>query len=333
MPRFILALAIILFYFQSMGEAVGQHHSCYCDDCVQKGKIAAPEAAPRPESGAYVAPPRTGTTVGESNSIGIEGLSIKFPELNLQLPELKLPHFTHRRRGPHMEVEAAKAPYVLEVERAEYSVQAESARPEADLRPEVGVKAPEFGHPLQRPDQKSSHYQQPHEANESSQVVLEQIRRFEDRERALAAQLEQMQQLLQHFSSLPTMDGTEITFERRIENSQDTSHRRQPQPLPAISMTRPASFEAPVTSVDRVPPTDTTSATEQTRLLETQVAELRRLVFALRVQRLDVQEQSGGHNTSNDLNMSGEAALSAESHAIANPVRMGQFRRLPVVLR
>lgn len=91
--------------------------------CQQKGG-GDQESAPEPERGAYVAPPRTGTEVGESSGVGLEGPALHFPSLTLKLPSLHFPCISRFRKGPRMMVESAEAAYVPEVARAEFSQEA-----------------------------------------------------------------------------------------------------------------------------------------------------------------------------------------------------------------
>jgi len=66
----------------------------------------------REETGAFVAPPRTGVTRGAINRIGVEGLSLTLPEIRLTTPRLELPSFFHSHAEARMTLDRAEAPYV-----------------------------------------------------------------------------------------------------------------------------------------------------------------------------------------------------------------------------
>jgi len=56
--------------------------------------------------------PATGEARGESNSLGIKGLRVRFPEINLQLPSIELPSLYSIRRDAEMEFDGTRGPYV-----------------------------------------------------------------------------------------------------------------------------------------------------------------------------------------------------------------------------
>lgn len=89
-------------------------HHAHCD-AAQKGpgQKGAPShaAMPQEDAGQYVAPPANGPVFGESNSVGIEGLSFHLPPLNLALPTLKLPSFFRVRNNARMITKPSEAPY------------------------------------------------------------------------------------------------------------------------------------------------------------------------------------------------------------------------------
>lgn len=66
------------------------------------------ESAEQPA--AFSAPPAVGETAGESISIGIRGPAIRVPEINFELPSIRLPSLVLFRRAPEFRVEAARAP-------------------------------------------------------------------------------------------------------------------------------------------------------------------------------------------------------------------------------
>jgi hypothetical protein len=63
------------------------------------------------EMGAYIAPPRSGSTRGATNFTGIDGGSITLPEIRLRLPSFELPACFKSRAGARMNVDSAVAPW------------------------------------------------------------------------------------------------------------------------------------------------------------------------------------------------------------------------------
>ena len=76
----------------------------------------APPQAPPPAApaapGAYVAPPQTGTFVGETNGFGVQGPSIQFPAWNLPLPTIQLPSLFQTHTNPFLKMDSATAPFM-----------------------------------------------------------------------------------------------------------------------------------------------------------------------------------------------------------------------------
>lgn len=70
-----------------------------------------PESTQQPE-GSYVQGPATGEYAGESVSVGIRGGGIRIPEINIELPTIKLPSLIGFRRNPELITESARLPYV-----------------------------------------------------------------------------------------------------------------------------------------------------------------------------------------------------------------------------
>ncbi|MFM9068787.1 MAG: hypothetical protein ACKOUR_15865 [Planctomycetota bacterium] len=62
--------------------------------------------------GTYVAPPRSGVTVGESRGWGVNGMAITLPSIRLAMPSIELPSLYRASRGAHMRVDSATAPFV-----------------------------------------------------------------------------------------------------------------------------------------------------------------------------------------------------------------------------
>jgi hypothetical protein len=65
-----------------------------------------------------------GVEEGEARGIGIRGLSLYYPPLNLHLPTVQLPQCVPFRTRPRMLVQPSEAPYVEEVLREEYAEEA-----------------------------------------------------------------------------------------------------------------------------------------------------------------------------------------------------------------
>lgn len=107
-----------------------------------------PEAGP---GGVFAAPPQTGAAVEGASRIGIRGFALRLPEVRLELPTLELPSIVRSRRGPHMEIDRAVAPYVQLPAAAGFGQTVSAARqmivrrrgegaPEAAERPEEGAQ-------------------------------------------------------------------------------------------------------------------------------------------------------------------------------------------------
>jgi hypothetical protein len=80
----------------------------------EEQSAAAPQSAIAPQVGSYAAPPPVGEVIGESRSWGMRGLSITLPEVRLELPSVQLPSLVRGRRGPEMQIERSRAPYVTQ---------------------------------------------------------------------------------------------------------------------------------------------------------------------------------------------------------------------------
>lgn len=63
------------------------------------------------ELGAYIAPPRTGSTRGAVTRRGVDGGSITFPEIRLRMPSFELPCLFRSRSHARMMIDAAEAPW------------------------------------------------------------------------------------------------------------------------------------------------------------------------------------------------------------------------------
>lgn len=74
-----------------------------------------PSGAPAGEQGAFAAPPRTGTAVGASRSVGIEGFGLDLPAQRLRMPTLQLPSLVRYVRQPRFHLDAQEAGFVRNV--------------------------------------------------------------------------------------------------------------------------------------------------------------------------------------------------------------------------
>lgn len=85
-----------------------------CDDQRQPATSAPEPAAASVPPGSFVAPPQQGPVVGQSQSLGIRGMRLTFPEISLAFPSIELPSFVRRFRRPSMELQAGQAAYVAD---------------------------------------------------------------------------------------------------------------------------------------------------------------------------------------------------------------------------
>lgn len=61
--------------------------------------------------GTFAQPPATGTVRGPVDQVGVEGAELRFPEISLRLPSLRLPAFSRFRQEARMDIDSARAPY------------------------------------------------------------------------------------------------------------------------------------------------------------------------------------------------------------------------------
>lgn len=94
-------------------------------------------------SGAFAAPPRTGTVFGGSRGIGFEGPRIDLHPLQIRLPTLTCGSLVRTLTNPRMQLDAASAPYTTDVRR-EFGV--EAGNPSAGAPP-AGAPGPNAGAP------------------------------------------------------------------------------------------------------------------------------------------------------------------------------------------
>jgi hypothetical protein len=79
---------------------------------IELQRPALPEAAPAAVVGAYAAPAPTGVYQGASNTFGVEGMVITFPQIQLKFPSIQWPSFYSARRNPRMVTDSVEAPWV-----------------------------------------------------------------------------------------------------------------------------------------------------------------------------------------------------------------------------
>lgn len=72
----------------------------------------APVQAPAAAPATFAAPPLGGQVAGESNSVGIRGMELHFPEWRIALPTLQMPTLVRFRRNPEMMLQGGTAPMV-----------------------------------------------------------------------------------------------------------------------------------------------------------------------------------------------------------------------------
>lgn len=129
--RSILAVTVVIA-LASQADAqctCGYPHSCTtpCERCAPSctcppsNRQLPPQQPPTDRSfderGAFAAPPRTGTTAGESRALGVEGLGIHIPAMSLRLPTITLPTFVRHRREARLMIDAQEAPFVRDTMR------------------------------------------------------------------------------------------------------------------------------------------------------------------------------------------------------------------------
>jgi hypothetical protein len=88
----------------AVAEAVAQQQAQAATANAGPGTTAAPAQ--------FQAPAPSGQIAGASNSVGLRGLEIHFPELRFALPTLQLPSLVKFRREPHMHIDSASAPMI-----------------------------------------------------------------------------------------------------------------------------------------------------------------------------------------------------------------------------
>jgi len=88
----------------AVAEAVAQQQAQAATANAGPGTASAPAQ--------FQAPAPSGQIAGASNSFGLRGLEIHFPELRFALPTLQLPSLVKFRREPHMHIDSSSAPMI-----------------------------------------------------------------------------------------------------------------------------------------------------------------------------------------------------------------------------
>ncbi|MDX1943918.1 MAG: hypothetical protein SFU86_00815 [Pirellulaceae bacterium] len=88
-----------------------------CNRCQPKPPCLPPCLPPCPPppaqpQGMFVAPPPMGTVQGPSETTGIQGAELTFPELRLRMPTLSLPSVFRSRSNARMQLDGGQAPFV-----------------------------------------------------------------------------------------------------------------------------------------------------------------------------------------------------------------------------
>jgi len=147
-----------------------------------------PPELPPVAPGAYAAPPRSGTTVGEQRGGEFGGIRIRIPELVIGLPRLEWMGTTRHSRASHMRLDEATAPYTANphyelavMQRAVQLQQLRALQVEADRHERAALQ----------------------KETEEKRIAQEEgeLLRLRESERQLREQLAQMQRQLQQIHS------------------------------------------------------------------------------------------------------------------------------------
>lgn len=177
----------------------------------------------------YVAPPRTGTEVGESRAIAINGMAIKFPAMRLQLPSIELPSVSRMRQKAHMRIDSATAPYVEETTYASGLDQGPSRQYVAeDARGQTSRDLSTRDLP---PGSCSKSRELQLQAREAE--LDERMRRLDETESCLREQMRKLQECLQGLEGArqPSDPSAEIP----TPEPSSEGRRRRPVPLPPVA--------------------------------------------------------------------------------------------------
>lgn len=179
-----------------------RHDGCTTMPCPPVQEFA-PESV-RPESGQYVTGPETGEFAGESNSVGIRGFKLRFPEIQLEFPTIQLPSLVRYRRNPEMIVDRSRAPF-------QENAVMEFGRMTTD--PESGLDQPNPENALDEPQ--CYPYRSPCTSNDSprTSILEESLQAREAQVRALSQDVAQLQNLMkQLIESQQSSQNVQPTF-------------------------------------------------------------------------------------------------------------------------
>jgi hypothetical protein len=116
--RFVAGCAACAQVEASCAETPPAQEECRCKRC--QNRVQAPPAPAQAVTvpvaavpqGTFAQPPATGTVRGPVNQVGIEGAELRFPEMSLRLPSLRLPTLSRFRQDARMDIDNARAPFV-----------------------------------------------------------------------------------------------------------------------------------------------------------------------------------------------------------------------------
>gem|GEM_PF-4974619 len=228
-----------------------RYHYAHCD-AVQKGvsqkgmPVSAPLESPQ---GQYLAPPANGPVFGESNSVGVEGLGLHFPPLNLQLPTLKLPSLFKVRNNARMVTNPSEAPFVegaptsapIQLMMVPNSPPA-SSPVEPDAANSPVQQSPSQKSPVQQSYRGASFQQEP----TANHAQMEEVRR-------LRLQLDNLQQMLVRIEAAKELHPIHATsVSSRLPATQYEYRQSFAQPA---NYTEPARLPFPIDGLQRLPAT------------------------------------------------------------------------------
>lgn len=232
---------------------------CAKAPCQPPYEAQPPRGAPAPEEeelppvspGMYAAPPRAGTTVGATRSLGLNGLKITFPEWSIKFPSIQFPSFTRYRRNSHMELDRATAPWV-----ANPNYGAGLVQREAQLRELRRAREENQGRGAPSCTSRSSC-----DAGDMSSARDAELRRLQESERILREQVTRLQRSIEEFrlnTSAPVVPtppaalmqprrlSPQPDYYSGVQQSSYVSYEPAPLPLSTLTARRlPSANDAP----------------------------------------------------------------------------------------
>lgn len=249
LPSIAPAQQVVAIPVSCAGCGGERYHHSHCH-AVQKGAMQKDMPAAFPQespAGQYVAPPANGPVFGESNSVGVEGLGLHFPQLNLQLPTLKLPSLFRVRNNARMVTNPSEAPFMEGVP-ASAPVQlmmVPSSPPAAPLPDPGAADAPVQQFPSQKsPVQQDYKGVSNQQAADVSSVQMEEIRR-------LQLQLQDLHQVVARLEATTDPRGARAnSVSSRLPSTQEERRRNLAQPANHVE---PARLPYAVDGLQRLP--------------------------------------------------------------------------------